>query len=131
MLSLYNLGFTDMEIKNILELCPETKTLTDEEILINIEILKRIKCNDRQIKNIISSNPYYLNRGLEDISGLINKLINIGITNVNLLFDSNPYLLNKDAYEIDEYIKIEQDKGKDIEDIKDELESNPYIIDEI
>ena len=131
MLGLYNLGFSDIEIKNILEIYPEIKNLTDEEILVNIEILKRIECNEKHIKNIISSNPYYLNRGLEDISGLINKLISIGITNVNLLFDSDPYLLNKDAYEIDEYIKIEQDKVKVLEDIKDEFESNPYIIDEI
>lgn len=127
---LYNLGFNDNDIKNMLEICPNIQYLTDEEILANIEILKSINCNDRHIRNILISNPFYLDKNNEDIINLIKKLKEINIENINLLFDSNPFLLSKDAYEIDEYINKEVKNGKDIDSIVDEFESNPYIIDE-
>lgn len=131
MVELFNLGLNDNDIKNMIALCPEIKELTDSEIISNIEILKSINCNERHIRNILICNPFYLNRTIEDISKLINKLIEIGITHVNLLFDSNPYLLNKDDYEIDEYINKLIKNGKTLEEIVDELDSNPFIIDEI
>jgi len=128
---LFNLGVTEQEIKYILEICPEILELNGEKIINNIEILKIINCNERHIRNIILSNPFYLGCSKDDIIDLINKLLEIGITNINLLFDSNPFLLNKNSYEIDDYIKEEIKKGKNINDIVDELECNPYIIDEI
>jgi len=128
---LFNLGVTEQEIKYILEICPEILELNGEKIINNIEILKIINCNERHIRNIILSNPFYLGCSKDDIIDLINKLLEIGITNINLLFDSNPLLLNKNSYEIDDYIKEEIKKGKNINDIVDELECNPYIIDEI
>jgi len=131
MIELYNLGLNNNDINTMLEICPTIKDLTNDEILTNIKILKSINCNDRHIKNIIISNPMYLNRLSDDIIFLINKLKQLNISNINLLFDTNPFLLNKDAYEIDEYINFEIKKGKELEDIIDEFESNPYIIDEI
>ncbi len=130
MKELYNLGLSEIDIKNIIETYPEIKDLTDEEIAKNIEILKNINCNDKHIRNILIANPYYLNRSINDIKSLIMKLKEINIVNINLLFDSNPFLLNRDSYEIDEYIKKELEEGKKLEIIVDELESNPYIIDE-
>lgn len=130
MLELYNFGLSDFEIKDMIEICPEILELSKPEILNNIDLLNNIGCSERCIKNIITSNPFYLNRTLEDIISLINKLIKIGVTNIDLLFDSNPFLLNKDAYEIDEYINIEKNKGKSLSDIVEEFESNPCIIDE-
>ena len=129
MIELYNLGLTDLEIQQIIQICPNILDLTDEEISNNIKLLKNIDNNNDQIKHIIISNPFYLDRILEDITNLINKLIEIGITNVKLLFNNNPLLLNKDAYEIDEYIKQEINKGNNIEDIVDKIESNSSIID--
>lgn len=131
MVELFNLGLSDNDIKNMIAVCPEIKELTDNEITNNIEILKSINCNERHIRNILICNPFYLNRTIEDISKLIKKLIEIGITHVNLIFDSNPYLLNKDDYEIDEYINKLTIKGKSLEEIVDDLDSNPFIIDEI
>ena len=131
MIELYNLGLSETEIYEMLYTYPELKEISNEEILNNIELLNSIGCNNKQIKNILVSNPFYLNRMIEDISNLINQMIKYGITNINFLFDSNPYLLNKDADEIEEYVIQEQNKGRKIEDIIDEFESNPYIIDEI
>ena len=131
MIELYNLGLTDSNIKEIIQVCPNIVELTNEEIINNINILKDIGCSNNQIKNIILSNPFYLDRLLEDITSLIVKLVELRITNITLLFSNNPLLLNKDAYEIDKYISSQILAGKKIENIVDEFESNPYIIDEI
>ena len=130
MKELYNIEIDEENIKNMLEIYPEIKGLDDNDIIRNINILKDLNCNDSQIRNILISNPFYLDRNIEDINNLIKFLIKIGLNNLNLLFDSNPYLLNKDTYEINENKEKELKKEKNIDDIIDELEINPFIIDE-
>ena len=127
---LFNCGIDDIEIKNIIEINPETINLSDMEIKEKVEILKNIKCNDNHIKNIIVSNPLYLNRCNNDIVSLIENLGNFGITNLNILFDTNPWLLNKNAFEINGYVKKKMNEGFLLEDIVDMIDTNPYIIDE-
>jgi len=128
---LLNLGITEQEIMSMLEQYSFLKELSHKEIMDKIAILKYVNCQDRHIKNIIVSNPSFLDRLDTDIIKLIQKLFSLKITNLNLLFDTNPYLLNKDDYEIDNYIKEQLKEGKLLENIIDEFESNPYIIDEI
>ena len=129
--NLYNLGIDEKEIIDMINQCNEIKDLSRFEIDKKIDILKQINCSERHIKNIIISNPYYLNRMDEDIIKLINKLKDLGFECINILFDSNPYILNKDAYEIDNYIKEQIDNGRTIEEIVDDLNSNPYMFEEI
>lgn len=131
MIILFELGISDNDIKNMLELCPAIYNMSDDEIKEKIDILGYIGCNMRHIRNIIVSNPGYFDRINDDIFELINYLKRIGVSNIYLLFDSNPYLLNRDAFEIDEYINNRKGLGMSFEDIMDEIESNPYIIDEI
>lgn len=131
MLELYSLGIKEEDLKFILEQIPSLNEISKEEIEEKIEILKLLECNENIIRNIIISNPNYLTRFNSDIINLIKKLNEIGISSLNLFFDSNPFFLNKDAFEIDDYIKERLKLGSLIEDIIDELESNPYIIDEI
>lgn len=128
---LFSLGISDDDIKNMLEQCPEIMEMSETEIREKIEILTYVECNDRHIRNIIASNPYYLDRFNSDVLKLISYLKEIGVSNLNLLFESNPYLLNKDAFEIREYIDTRKKDGMELEDIVDEFESNPYIIDEM
>ena len=127
---LFELGIDTNDIKNMLELCPLIKDMSDDEIKRKIDILSFIGCNIRHIKNIIISNPYYLDRIDNDILKLISYLKEIGISNIYLLFDSNPYLLNRDKFEIEEYINSKIKIGLPMDEIVDEFESNPYIIDE-
>lgn len=122
---LYNLDITNEEIKDMINIYPSIIELTNSELENKIQILKSINCTDKQIKNIIVSNPKYLCRSDDDILNLIKKLLKLKITNINLLFDSNPYFLNIDAYEIDEFIK-----ENSVSDIVSLLETNPFIIDE-
>lgn len=127
---LFELCIDTSDIKNMLELCPLIRDMSDDEIKKKIDILSFIGCNTRHIKNILVSNPYYLDRIDSDILELISYLKEIGISNIYLLFDSNPYLLNKDKFEIEEYINSKIELGLSMDDVVDEFESNPYIIDE-
>lgn len=128
---LFELGINEDDIKSMIELCPMITDMSDDEIKKKIDMLSFIGCNNRHIRNIIVSNPNYLDRIDDDIVKLINYLNKIGVSNIYLLFDSNPYLLNRDVFEIEEYVNNRYEDGMSFEEILDELESNPYIIDEI
>lgn len=130
MFTLNEFGFDQDDIKLMLELNPELEEISNDEIQNHINILKAIGCNTNNIIDIAVANPFYLTNLEEDIIELIAKLKSLGFTYLNLLFDSNPFLLNKEAFEIDDYIKQEIKKGKLLEDIVDDFEANPYLIDE-
>ena len=128
---LKKLEISEKTIKQMLEICPNIKDLKEEDFLEKVDILKRIKCDNIQIRNIISSNSTYLDRSSKDIENLINKMYAIGFTELNILFDGNPYILNLDAYEIENYIKNKEKNGEVKEDIIDNLSSNPFLFEEI
>ena len=128
---LYNIGISENTIKSMLEINPELRDITKQEIEEKENILKRINCDDTQIINIISSNAQYLSRTNTDIIKLLNYLINLGFRTLNILFDSNPYILNLDVFEIEEYINKRKNKGEELEDIIDDLDSNPYLFNEM
>ena len=127
---LFNLGISEDTIKSMLELNPNIKDLPKEEINNKIELLKNINCTDNQVINIISSNSLYLDRINDDIVKLIKYLLEKGFKCLNILFDSNPYILNLDVFEIDNYINKRLD-SESLENIIDDLDSNPYLFNEI
>ena len=124
-------GIGEKTISQMIEICPNIKELGDEEILQKIEILKKVNCDDIQIRNIVSSNPMYLDRSNTDVNKLINKMKDIGFSTLNILFDGNPYILNLDEFEIENYIKERENNGEQLEDIVDDMDSNPYLFEEI
>lgn len=126
---LFELGITEIDLKNMLDLVPDIINMDENEINEKIEILRYIGCTDRNIRNIMISNPIYLDRINSDIIKLISYLNTIGFSNLNILFDTNPYFLNYDVFEIKDYFKKQVSLGKTNEDIIDEIEDNPYIID--
>ena len=128
---LLKFGISNKTIEQMEELCPSIKDLQDNELLEKIEILKDENCDDIQIKNIISSNAFYLDRSNTDIEQLINKLKEFGFDTLNLLFDGNPYILNLDAFEIENYIKNRENKGENLENIVGEMSSDPSLFQEI
>lgn len=128
--SLFNLGLSENTLRSMLEQCPEIKELSNDEVISKINILKALKCRDNEIINIISSNAIYLNRSNNDIELLLDKLIEYGFSNFNILFDSNPYILNLSAFEIENYIEERLKNNELLEDIVDDLESNPYLFNE-
>lgn len=127
---LFNLGISDGEIRDMMELVPSLFNMSTDLVMEKIDILKYVGASDKNIKNIIVSNPCYLERDTTDVLKLIKYLNNLGFTLLNLLFDSNPYFLNYDVFEIRDYIDRRKEDGISLEDIIDEIDSNPYIIDE-
>ena len=126
---LFELGITEFDMKNMLDLVPDIINIDDNDINEKIEILKYIGCTDRHIRNIIISNPIYLERINSDVINLINYLNECGFSNLNILFDTNPYFLNYDVFEIRDYISKQLNLSKELKDIIDDIESNPYVID--
>ena len=131
MKELFELGISDSDINNMIELNKEIIILSSNDIKDKINILESIGCTNNQINNIISSNPLYLSRSNEDLFALLNTLKKYGFNTINILLDSNPYILNLDSYEIKDYIESRINNKDNIEDIIDELDSNPYLFNEI
>lgn len=127
---LYNLELSDNTIKGMCELNPEVMDLTEEEIIKKEELLENLGADRQEIINIIGSNSLYLSRTDEEINNLVVCLKKYGFTNLNILFDSNPYILNLDPFEIDNYINDRVQKGEELSDIVDDLDSNPYLFNE-
>lgn len=128
---LYNIGISENTIKNMIEQVPELIEMTKNEIIEKENILKTIKCDDIQITNIISSNPLILSRTNSEIIKLLNYLVSIGFKTLNILLDSNPYILNLDVFGIEEYITKRKSNGENVDNIIDNLDSNPYLFNEI
>lgn len=127
MQELYNLEIDENTLLTMVEMNPEIKELTNEEILDKVNLLQIINCNERQIKNIISSNSLYLTRLNTDIKKLINYLLSIGFKDLNILFEANPYILNLDEFEVKDYIDKKIKSGELLSNIVDDLDSNPYL----
>ena len=128
---LYKIGISENTIKNMLELVPNISEMNEKEIIEKEVLLKRINCDDNQIINIISSNPMYLDRTNDGVLKLINRLEKYGFSTLNILLDSNPYILNLEVFEIEKYINERLNKGEELEDIIDDLESNPLLFNEL
>ncbi len=121
MKTLYDLIGEDF--KNVLDANPFIEKLDDLEIENNINFLKEVDCSYEQMKNIIIFNPWLFNRSYDELNKLKNKLISIGITNLNITFDTQPLLLNKEIFEIDDFINEQIKKGLEINEIADIIDS--------
>ncbi len=128
---LYNLDISDNTIKAMMEYNPNIKEMTKDEINEKIALLEGINCTDDEIRNIISSNSRYLGRTNEEVLDLISSLENYGFKSINVLLDSNPYILNLDVFEIEDYINNKKESGMSLEEIVDELDSNPELFNEM
>ena len=122
---LIELGIREIDINNIKEFINKDY---EEDFNDIIELLININCSDSMIRNIVVGNPFILQRDFESVKDLIDYMQRVGFKNLNLLFDSYPLFLNKDKFEIEAYLNNHKDKN--IEDIIDELESNPHLIEE-
>ena len=129
--ALSSLGFDIEILKTMIEINPEIADLSNDEIENKINLLEKVGCLQREITNVISSNPNYLTRTDGEIEKLYNCLLGYGFTSLNILFDSNPFILNLEPFEIDNYIKERLSRGEIIEDIVDDLDSNTYKFNEM
>lgn len=107
-------GFTKEEITSILSLVNN-----DNKIGPLLDLLLDVVYSCDVLKRIILSNPYYLNKDIDDVKNLIKKLKLLNVKRLDITLDSNPWILNLDCYEIDDFINKKKEEGLEIENIID------------
>lgn len=107
---LYNLDLNENEILDIAEANGEVQDLSEEEMIKYIYVLIDIGCTQKQIHTIITSNPAYFSRDVEDVGSFLRKLKSYDV-DVSLALEANPWLLNKDSFELDEFINEKRSLG--------------------
>lgn len=107
---LYNLDLNENEILDIAEANGEVQDLSEEEMIKYIYVLIDIGCTQKQIHTIITSNPAYFSRDVDDVGTFLRKLKSYDV-DVSLAVEANPWLLNKDSFELDEFINEKRSLG--------------------
>lgn len=107
---LYNLDLNENEILGIAKANEGVQDLSEEEMVKYICILIDIGCSQKQIHTIITSNPAYFSRDVEDVGSFLRKLKSYDI-DVSLAVEANPWLLNKNSFELDEFINEKRSLG--------------------
>ena len=107
---LYNLDLNENEILDIAEANGGVQDLSEEEMIKYIYVLIDIGCTQKQIHTIITSNPAYFSRDVEDVGTFLRKLKSYDV-DVSLAVEANPWLLNKDSFELDEFINEKRSLG--------------------
>lgn len=107
---LYNLDLNENEILDIAEANGEVQDLSEEEMIKYIYILIDIGCTQKQIHTIITSNPAYFSRDIDDVGTFLRKLKSYDV-DVSLALEANPWLLNKDSFELDDFINEKRSLG--------------------
>lgn len=107
---LYNLDLNENEILDIAEANGEVQDLSEEEMIKYIYVLIDIGCTQKQIHTIITSNPAYFSRDVDDVGSFLRKLKSYDV-DVSLAVEANPWLLNKDSFELDEFINEKRSLG--------------------
>ena len=110
-------GFTLEELDCMLESNDDINKLNESDIYEKIDILGKTGCMSDHIKNIFICNPYYLTRNTNDINKLIDKLYEVGLNNLYILFDSNPYILNYSSKDIEDVFNLYKKKKINASDI--------------
>ncbi len=128
---LYNLNLSENTIKSMLELNPNIKNISNNEIIEKEILLENIGCTHGMIRNIISSNSLFLSANNKEILLLFKTLYTYSFDTLNILIDSNPYILNVNPTDLENYIKKRIQNGESLEDIVDELDGNPLIFNEL
>lgn len=107
---LYNLDLNENEILDIVDANGEVQDLSEEEMIKYIYALIDIGCTQKQIHTIITSNPAYFSRDVEDVGTFLRKLKSYDV-DVSLAVEANPWLLNKDSFELDDFINEKRNLG--------------------
>ena len=95
-----------------------------------LNYLRKLEFENSEIKNIILTNPLYLNKTEDELFNLIDTLKKYGVDDIKHLININPFILNLDGIDIDLFFKkrVNNELGND--DIVDLLEQNPFEINE-
>ncbi len=125
---LIRFGFSIEEIKSMMDANDEINDIEDKNINELIDVLNKVGCSSKIIKNIFISNPFCLSRNVDEVKRLIVKLFDIGLSHLEILFDNNPYLLNVNYKEVDELYKNKVKEGLSNEEIANYFYNNSWVM---
>ena len=128
---LLNYNFDILDIKELVKNNPDLENIDKNDLNEKIRLLQDIKCSKNEIRNILMVNPFYLSANITNISNLLKYLGELGFNNLNFLIDADPFILDLDIKELISKINKELLKGKKFEDLILELETNPFLFNEI
>lgn len=124
---LIRFGFTIEEINILMDSNEDISLVSDNSVNEIIKLLKDNNCSNNTIKNIFICNPFVITSNIIDTTKLINKLKELGFTNINLLLDSNPYILNISDKELEKLYNKKKDEGLKSSEIIDFISYNNVI----
>lgn len=124
---LIRFGFTIEEINILMDSNEDISLVSDNSVNEIIKLLKDNNCSNNTIKNIFICNPFVITNNIIDTAKLINKLKELGFTNINLLLDSNPYILNISDKELEKLYNKKKDEGLKSSEIIDFISYNNVI----
>lgn len=124
---LIRFGFTIEEIKNMMDANENINSVSDKDMYELIDILSKVGCLEKHIKNIFICNPFYLTRDINEINNLIKKMYELGFNNLYILFDSNPYILNFSDNELENMYNKKLQEGLTKEEVINFINYNTII----
>lgn len=128
---LKELGIHEKDVDALCKLNPELEAYDPKKARTNIAFLKDEGCSDLYIRNIIINNTYFLNNEPKMTQELIEYLKeDLEFKDLDLLFDSNAYLLNLEKKYLQDFVKEKKQAGKTLEEIRDLIELNLFIMEE-
>ena len=128
---LKEVGLTDEEISDMIGKNPAIKDMDDKDMSEKLRFLMMLGCNDRIMEGILTGNPMFLTRSMDEINALTDRLRQIGIVDLFSAFDADPNLLSKEVIEVDDFLYRNMYEGSSVEEIADLIREglidDPYV----
>lgn len=122
--------FKKEEIDKLLEIHPEIKYQSKDQIRKILKFLADQNCTNQIMRNVINTNPFLLTRDIGELEELKEKLESYEITHLEKVYDTYPFILLKNAYEIDTFFFQKMKEGIGEEEARKILEEEPYRMEE-
>lgn len=116
---LKEVGLTDGEIAKMISENAAIADMDDKDLDEKIRFLVMLGCNDRIMQGVLTGNPMFLTRSMDEINALVKRLREIGIVDIYSAFDSDPMLLSKEVIEIDDFLYRKMYEGCSVDEIAD------------
>lgn len=114
---LYNYGFNNDVVDEMIDKEPEIQTLDDMEIVEKLALLEAANIETDVIIDAVAENPEYLMSDTTDVAKLINALMTIGIDDLGEVLTSNPMVLNCSYDDVEDFIEREYECGYEMSEI--------------
>lgn len=102
---LIEIGSTEDEINEFINQYKEIINIEAFNLQSKLNYLKKLGFENSEIKNIILTNPLYLNKTDDELFNLIDTLKKYGVEDIKNIININPYILNLDGIDIDLFFK--------------------------